>query len=75
MGLSRLLRTDDATYVTMCFGVGMRNISAGAVIAAQFFPGEVVFPVMMGTLFQQMLAGVFGTVMRHRIRSDSSEGA
>lgn len=75
MGLSRLLRTDDATYVTMCFGVGMRNISAGAVIAAQFFPGEVVFPVMMGTLFQQMLAGVFGTVMRHGIRSSSSEGA
>ena len=75
MGLSRLLRTDDATYVTMCFGVGMRNISAGAVIAAQFFPGEVVFPVMMGTLFQQMLAGVFGAVMRHGIRSGSSEGA
>ena len=51
------------TLVTMCFGVGMRNISAGAVIAVQFFPDEVVVPVMMGTLFQQVLAGVFGSVM------------
>lgn len=63
MGLARLMRVDQARFVTMTFGVGMRNISAGAVIAAQFFPGEVVFPVMMGTLFQQMLAGVFATVM------------
>ena len=75
MGLAKLLRVNTSTFVTMTFGVGMRNISAGAVIAAQFFPGEVVFPVMMGTLFQQMLAGVFGAVMRHRIRSGSSEGA
>ncbi|MFR8351665.1 MAG: hypothetical protein ACLVB1_02205 [Blautia obeum] len=32
----------------------MRNISAGAVIAAAYFPGEVMFPVMIGTLFQQV---------------------
>lgn len=61
--LARAMRVSHATLVSMCFGVGMRNISAGAVIAAQFFPGEVVFPVMMGTLFQQVLASLFGTVM------------
>ena len=49
--------------VTSSFCSGLRNISAGAVLAAQFFPGEVVFPVMMGTLFQQVLAGVFGLII------------
>ena len=74
MGLARLFGVDRATFVTMCFGVGMRNISAGAVIAAQFFPGEVVFPVMMGTLFQQMLAGIFAGVMNH-VLGDGGAGA
>ena len=45
---------------TMCFTCGMRNISSGAVIATQYFPGEVVFPVMCGTLFQQVLASLIG---------------
>lgn len=49
-----------ATYVT-----GLRNISAGAVIAAQFFPGATVFPVMMGTMFQQVLAGLMS---KHLVR-------
>ena len=44
----------------MCFTCGMRNISSGAVIATQYFPGEVVFPVMCGTLFQQVLASLIG---------------
>ncbi len=61
--VARLRRLSQPKFVTSCFCTGLRNISAGAVLAAQFFPGEVVFPVMMGTLFQQILAGVFGSVM------------
>jgi predicted Na+-dependent transporter len=41
----------------------MRNISSGAVIAAAFFPAEVLFPVMMGTLFQQIIAASFGSII------------
>lgn len=52
------------TMITMTFQTGMRNISAGAVIAAEFFPGEAMFPVIIGTLFQQVLAASFGTFMR-----------
>ena len=37
---------------------GSRNISAGAVLAAQYFPAEVMFPVVAGTLFQQILAAI-----------------
>lgn len=64
LGVARLRGLSQPKFVTSCFCTGLRNISAGAVLAAQFFPGEVVFPVMMGTLFQQVLAGVFGSVMR-----------
>ena len=46
----------------------MRNISAGAVIAAAYFPGEVMFPVMIGTLFQQVLAACYGSLIK-RLRN------
>jgi bile acid:Na+ symporter, BASS family len=61
--------------VTSCFCTGIRNISAGAVLAAEFFPGEVVFPVMMGTLFQQILAGIFGSVINRIAPADESKTA
>ncbi|HBO61757.1 MAG TPA: bile acid:sodium symporter family protein [Olsenella sp.] len=50
--------------VTMTYLCGMRNISAGAVIAGEYFPGEVMFPVVIGTLFQQVLAAAFGSLLR-----------
>ena len=49
--------------MSVMYGAGMRNISAGAVIAAEYFPGEVLFPVMIGTLFQQVLAATLGTLL------------
>ena len=60
--VSHLLHLSYSERTTMCFTCGMRNISSGAVIATQYFPGEVVFPVMCGTLFQQVLASVIGHV-------------
>ena len=58
-----LLRRDRAYTVSMMFNTGMRNISAGAVIAAAYFPSEVLFPVMIATLFQQVLAAFFGQLL------------
>ena len=40
---------------------GHEKYQCGAVIASAYFPGEVLFPVMIGTLFQQVLAASFGT--------------
>lgn len=57
---ARLFHQDRETQISMMYGVGMRNISAGAVIASTSFPGEVLFPVLIGTLFQQMLAALYG---------------
>ena len=70
--LARALGRDAADTGTACFCCGIRNISAGAVIAAQFFPGPAVFAVMMGTLFQQVLAGLMGKALGRLV--DASEG-
>lgn len=52
-----LTRQNKEATVSMIYGSGMRNISAGAVIAGAYFPAETLFPVMIGTLFQQILGG------------------
>lgn len=70
--LGRLLGVSLPTLVTVCFATGLRNISAGAVLAAQFFPGEVIVPVMMGTLFQQVIAGAAGTLMDRLVASEKA---
>ena len=58
-----LLRQKREIAVSMTFNSGMRNISAGAVIAAAYFPPEVMFPVMIGTLFQQILAATYAQLL------------
>lgn len=57
---SKIFKEDNDGRVSMIFNSGMRNISAGAVIAGQYFSPEVMFPVMIGTLFQQILAAMAG---------------
>lgn len=64
---ARIMKKDREMTVSMIYGAGMRNISAGAVIAAAYFPGEVMFPVIIGTLFQQVLAACYGKVIEKRI--------
>ncbi|MCV9886438.1 bile acid:sodium symporter family protein [Metabacillus halosaccharovorans] len=59
-GLGIFLKRDRETQVVMLFTGGMRNISAGAVIAVQYFPAAVAVPVVLGMLFQQILASLFG---------------
>lgn len=66
-GLARVRRLDLPQTVTSCFCTGLRNINAGCVIAAEFFGGSTVFPVMMGTLFQSILASSFGSFMQKHL--------
>ena len=70
---ARAMRVSDERAVSMTYLVGMRNISAGAVIAGEYFPGEVMFPVVIGTLFQQVLAALFGSLLR-RLRAGCARG-
>lgn len=62
--ISKWLKQDRETRAVMLFTGGMRNISAGAVIAIQYFPAAVALPVIMGMLFQQMLASIFGSLFK-----------
>ena len=62
---ARVLHVPVPDLLTMVFCIGMRNISSGAVIATQFFPGSAIIPVMMGTLFQQVLAATSGAIVQH----------
>ncbi len=61
--LGYLLHQDTSIVVSMTLGSGMRNISAGAVIAAAYFSAETMFPVIVGTLFQQLLASIFSRLL------------
>ncbi|MBR1828219.1 MAG: bile acid:sodium symporter family protein [Atopobiaceae bacterium] len=69
MGLlvARLTRQPPDTTVTMAFDCGIRNISAGAVLAAAYLPAESLFPVMIGTLFQQLIAAIVGKTLQRRM--------
>lgn len=60
---AKLFRFGDGIRIALTFNCGMRNISAGAVIAIAYFPSEVVFPVIVGMLFQQTLASLFGHML------------
>ncbi len=43
----------------------MRNISAGAVLAVSYFPAPVAVPVVLGMLFQQVLAALSGRLVQN----------
>ena len=63
MLLAKLLAKTRSQFVAIGFSCGIRNVSAGAVLASQYFGPEVMFPAVIGTLFQQFLAALFGRVM------------
>ncbi|WP_246553440.1 bile acid:sodium symporter family protein [Paenibacillus tritici] len=75
--VSRRLHYDHASAVAVQFNSGMRNLSAGAVLAVQYFPPSVGLPVITGMLFQQILAACSGMFIRSRARrlQESSQSA
>ena len=64
----KLLKQDFPSCQTMCLNTGMRNISAGAVLAMQYFPAEVMFPVAFSPLFLQVTTAFVVKVM-HKTRT------
>ena len=63
----RLSKGDDARYVAVSFCCGIRNVTAGAVLASTHFGPDVMFPAIIATPFQQVLAAVFGRVMQRTL--------
>ncbi|QOR68243.1 bile acid:sodium symporter family protein [Cytobacillus suaedae] len=71
--LGELFKRNQETIIALTFTGGMRNISAGAVIATSFFPAQVAVPVVVGMLFQQLLASLFGFALnRHYRKKDTT---
>lgn len=61
--LARSMKQTKEDVISLTFSSGMRNISAGAVIAVKYFPGPVAVPVVVGMLFQQVLAATFSKLL------------
>ena len=57
------LRFDQEMVIAFTYTCGMRNISAGAVIAISYFPAAVAVPVVVMMLFQQILASLYGSFL------------
>lgn len=55
---SKIMGYDRGTMITMTLNSGMRNISAGAVLAMNYFLPAVALPVVCCMLFQQILASI-----------------
>jgi BASS family bile acid:Na+ symporter len=66
--IAKLMRWEPDVVVALTFNSGMRNISAGAVLAVAYFPAPVAIPVVLGMLFQQSLASLFGYLL-HKPKS------
>ena len=66
--VGRLLKQSDENITTLTFLGGMRNISAGVVLATSYFPPLVALPVVLGMLFQQVIASFFGRFFNKRGR-------
>jgi len=58
--IGKLFKGERDNIISLTFTGGMRNISAGAVIAVSYFPAAVAVPVVVGMLFQQILASLNG---------------
>lgn len=78
-GLSRLTRLHQPDKVALVFNGGMRNISAGAVLAVTYFPAPVAVPVVLGMVFQQLTASLIGLVLgrqnRRQHQTDTASAA
>jgi tagaturonate reductase len=68
-------RLNGEKQVTVFFSAGLRNISAAATIAIEFFPEQAALPALLGIVFQQTMAALMGRLFlgsrflpgRHRL--------
>ena len=71
--IGKFLKWKREDVVTLTFTGGMRNISAGAVLAVAYFEPAVAVPVVIGMLFQQVLASFFGYVLSRTYNKPSQK--
>ncbi|TDQ33731.1 bile acid:sodium symporter family protein [Aureibacillus halotolerans] len=67
LGFSKWLSFSSETAISVMFNCGMRNIGVGAAIAVVYFPPAVSLPVIIGALFQQIVAALAGRMVSKRL--------
>ena len=73
--IAKLLKWEKEEIITVTYTGGMRNIAAGSVLAVTYFPAAVAVPVILGTLFQQILASFYGSWLNRYYHKPASEKA
>ncbi|MUG45325.1 MULTISPECIES: bile acid:sodium symporter family protein [Paenibacillus] len=73
LAFSKLMGWSYPDRVALIFNGGMRNISAGAVLAVTYFPAPVAVPVVLGMVFQQMIASLVGYLLGRSVRADKGQ--
>ncbi|OIJ20812.1 hypothetical protein BKP45_08440 [Anaerobacillus alkalidiazotrophicus] len=68
-----IFRWEYEDLVALTFNTGMRNISAGAVIAITFFPAPVAIPVISAMLIQQLLASFNGHMLQRLSKKEAAQ--
>ncbi|MDR0401225.1 MAG: bile acid:sodium symporter [Treponema sp.] len=61
--IGALCRLPPDKQITLFFSTGLRNISAAATIAIEFFPQEAALPALLGIVFQQSMAALMGRLL------------
>lgn len=72
---NRLMHLDFPSCQTMTINTGLRNISAGAVLAAQYFPADVLFPVAFSPIFTQILLALAVKLLRKTTAGQADQAA
>lgn len=71
----RLMHLDFPSCQTMTINTGLRNISAGAVLAAQYFPADVLFPVAFAPIFTQIMLALSVKLLRRTKAGQADQAA
>jgi predicted Na+-dependent transporter len=71
----QLMRLDFPSCQTMTINTGLRNISAGAVLAAQYFPADVLFPVAFSPIFTQIMLAFVVKILRRTKAGQADQAA
>jgi predicted Na+-dependent transporter len=58
-----LCRLNPEKQITVFFSTGLRNITAAATIAIEFFPAPAALPALLGIVFQQTMAALMGRLL------------
>lgn len=70
-----ILKTDFPSCQSITLTSGLRNISAGAVLAAQYFPSDVMFPVAFSPVFTQLTLATVTKVLRKTRAGQADQAA